>query len=130
MVPAAQLKERPMFASHTVVVASSESNAAGLVESLSNAGFSVVGPIGTAAMTLAMAAQKPVTVAVVENDLDGDSGGSTLADDLLANWGVPSVVLSGDRGWRTVGAWDADAAVRERLGEVVRTFKNADPEIV
>lgn len=118
-----------MSYSNTVVVACSRADSSQrIVEALSDQGFSVVGPVASAAMALALAAQSPLTMAVVEHDIAGD--GHDLARRLMDNWGVPSVVFdepldpgAQDQAWRAGG--EMAARVRRAL-----SIASAPPQAV
>jgi hypothetical protein len=75
------------------------------METLAASGFGVVGPVDQSAAALVLAAQSPVSVAVIGPQLRGELDGAGLADELLARWGAPSVVLGEDGAdWRDEGA--------------------------
>jgi hypothetical protein len=79
----------------TVIVAMSHRHAPDrLVQRLVAEGHAVIGPVTTAAMALALAAQMPATMAVVHADLDGGRGGRDLVTTLIHTWGVPSVLIA------------------------------------
>jgi DNA-binding response OmpR family regulator len=65
-----------------------------LVETLTDAGLNVVGPVDTAAQALAMIAQTRADVALVAAELAGRRDGFELARCLKDTWGVPAVMLS------------------------------------
>ncbi|WP_205854102.1 hypothetical protein [Phenylobacterium kunshanense] len=48
-----------------------------------------------ASVALAMAAQIPADIAIVNEDLGGVRSGRELADELRDTWGVPSLVVAG-----------------------------------
>lgn len=70
-----------------------EVSAAETVRRLIEAECDVVGPVTTARMALALAAQTPVRHAVVAERLGGVRDGAQLAQALEATWGVKSVML-------------------------------------
>ncbi|WP_374576225.1 hypothetical protein [Phenylobacterium sp.] len=84
-------------ASDTVVVAcAAPESSEKIVGILSDFGFSVVGPVDSARMALALAAQTPLTLAVVGSKLTGRRDGPALARELMNTWGVPSVLVDAD----------------------------------
>jgi DNA-binding response OmpR family regulator len=64
-----------------------------LVLRLTDAGKTVIGPVETARMALALAAQTPADLAIVTPKLAGRRDGAELARRLEETWGVPTVVL-------------------------------------
>ncbi|WGM40334.1 hypothetical protein AMEJIAPC_03278 [Caulobacter sp. NIBR1757] len=64
-----------------------------ILDKLHSAGFGVVGPTPRAATALALTAQTPPTLALVAGDLTGERSASQLAEDLMSNWGVRSLIL-------------------------------------
>lgn len=90
----------------TVVVACAAAESSEkIVGILSDFGFSVVGPVDSARMALALAAQTPLTLAVVGSKLTGRRDGPTLARELMKTWGVRSVMVESgeeveDADWR------------------------------
>jgi hypothetical protein len=64
-----------------------------VVPKLSERGFHVIGPATTAKMALALAAASPASLALVGTRLAGVRSGQTLAQELLAKWGVPSLIV-------------------------------------
>jgi len=114
---------------NTVVVACSRLDATQrIVDALSNHGFSVVGPVATASMALVLAAQSPVTIAVVEAGLAGNS--HALARQLMDNWGVPSVLFdeSAESGLAQDQAWRADGELASRVRRAL-SIESAPPEV-
>ncbi|MFN3523687.1 MAG: hypothetical protein ACK4YQ_15675 [Phenylobacterium sp.] len=84
-------------AADTVVVAcATPESSEKIVGILTDFGFSVVGPVDSARMALALAAQSPLTLAVVGSRLTGRRDGQTLARELMNTWGVPSVMVDAD----------------------------------
>ena len=103
----------------TVVVAcASPGSSERIVGLLSDAGFSVVGPVDTARMALALAAQTPFSLAVVGSKLAGRRDGATLAKELMTTWGVRSIMVDGEA---DDADWSADcdlsAQVRKALSQ-------------
>lgn len=70
--------------------------AAGLIETLTEAGHGAVGPFRNAEAALAAAATHALDAALVDINLDGAATGLDLARELKSRWGVASVFLSGD----------------------------------
>jgi len=100
----------------TVVVAcSTPSSSEKIVGILSDFGFSVVGPVDSARMALALAAQTPLTLAVVGSKLTGRRDGPTLARELMKTWGVRSVLVEDDEALD-----DADWRAEDPLAARVR----------
>jgi len=98
----------------TVVVACGAAESSQrIVGILSDAGVSVIGPVDSARMALALAAQTPFTLAVVDSQLSGERDGRNLAEALMSTWGVRSVLMDdeseGDEAWR------ADCALSNRV---------------
>jgi hypothetical protein len=112
-------------AADTVVVAcAAPGSSEKIVGILSDFGFSVVGPVDSARMALALAAQTPLTLAVVGSQLSGRRDGPTLARELLDTWGVRSVLLDeeethAEADWRA--ADPIAARVRRALSEAELT---------
>lgn len=70
--------------------------AAGLIETLTEAGHGAVGPFPNAESALAAAATHALDAALVDINLDGRATGVELARELKSRWGVASIFLSGD----------------------------------
>lgn len=117
------------FANTVVVACSAVESSQRIVEALSDNGFSVVGPVATASMALALAAQSPVTIAVVEAGLAGN--GHALARQLMDNWGVPSVLFDepDEAGAAHDQAWRAEGDLASRVRRVL-SIASAPPEVV
>jgi DNA-binding NarL/FixJ family response regulator len=64
-----------------------------LVQHLTDAGMTVIGPVDTARLALALAAQSAADLALVTPKLAGQRDGAELARRLKDTWGVPTVVL-------------------------------------
>ena len=62
---------------------------------LSSEGMNSIGPVSTAGMALALAAQTRPTVAIVAGTPTGRRGGVELASKLLSDWGVHSWLIDG-----------------------------------
>lgn len=84
------------------------------METLTRSGFGVVGTVDRASAALVLAAQAPVTVAVIGPDLPDSADGRDLAGELLSKWGTPSVVLSDD-----ADDWRGEGVLAARLGAVL-----------
>ncbi len=85
-----------------------------LLDRLSDSGFGVLGPASNAAIALTLAAQSRPTVALVASQpLEGPE----LADNLMRNWGVRSLLLQdvSDTEDFTGADWAAAPAQRNRL---------------
>lgn len=67
-----------------------------LVEILTDSGHNVLGPVCTAKQALAIAAQHPADVALIEAELAGRRSGLELARELEATWGVRALMLSAE----------------------------------
>ena len=79
-----------------LVVCSDEEYAANILEKLIESGYSVVGPVQTAGVALAMAAQTIATVAVVARPPTGKRGARELAAALMRDWNIGSLILCDD----------------------------------
>jgi hypothetical protein len=77
-----------------LLVCSDEERSRDLLERLVRGGFGVVGPAPNAALALALAAQAAPTVALVARPPTGRRGAAELADALMNQWGIGSVVLA------------------------------------
>ena len=78
----------------TVLIAAAHSEyPQDLVARLTDAGKTVLGPVDTASLALALAAQSPADLAIVTTRLSGRRDGEELARRLGDTWGVPAVVL-------------------------------------
>lgn len=66
-----------------------------VLDRLYSGGYSVVGPVSTAAMALALTAQSSPTIAVVARPPTGIRKAPELADELMRTWGVTSLILDG-----------------------------------
>jgi hypothetical protein len=106
-----------------LLVCDCERNATQIISRLHESGFNVVGPVSTASMALAMAAQAGTTLALVASPPTGRRGVSELADDLMRLWGVRSWVLQdASQGDDTSGmAW---AAPPNRVASITRALKS------
>ncbi len=101
-------------------VCNDESVSTDILDKLHSAGFGVVGPTPRAATALALTAQTPPTLALVAGDLTGERSASQLAEELMSNWGVRSLI------WRdgtlstgeTVTHWAVEGEQLERLRRV------------
>ena len=76
-----------------LVAHTSDDFASDTIQKLTEMNYRVVGPFQSAAMALAVAAQTPVSFAVVGERLDGQRDGQQLAAALERTWGVSSVVI-------------------------------------
>ena len=85
-----------------------------LLDRLNESGFGVLGPAANAAVALTLASQSRPTVALVASrPVDGPE----LADNLMRNWGVRSLLLQdvGDADDFADADWTAGPAQRDRL---------------
>lgn len=64
-----------------------------LVPRLSDLDLHVIGPVQTARMALALAAQHGPEMALIGPELCGERDGAALAAALESRWGVPSRIL-------------------------------------
>jgi hypothetical protein len=64
-----------------------------ILERLFDNGFGVVGPVSTGAVAMAVAAQTYPTVAIIADAPTGRRTANELAGDLMATWGIRSLVL-------------------------------------
>ena len=76
-----------------LLVCSDEACAHEILEKLVDDGFHVIGPTPSAGLALALAAQCGPTVALVARPPTGKRNARELARDLMAHWGVGSVIL-------------------------------------
>ena len=76
-----------------LLICSDETAAASIISDLFEADLRVVGPIQTARMALAMAAQTSPTLALLVNEPTGERKAPELAQALMATWGVRSMML-------------------------------------
>lgn len=79
-----------------MVVEDDPDMAADLVDALTEAGHSVVGPFHDAETALAAAALHALDLALLDINLSGAVTGVDLARALKDRWGVPALFLSGD----------------------------------
>ena len=68
-----------------------------LEAALADAGYVVRGPASTAARGLEIAEREPPDLALVDINLRDGSNGIDLARELLNRWGIPSLLISGQR---------------------------------
>lgn len=106
-----------------IVVCGDNAVSATMVQRLSEAGFGVIGPASSARMALALAAQSPISMALVTADLSDGRPGRDLAHDLMSNWGVRSMVLEAGA---EVAEWTLASADAARLS---RALVQADPTL-
>lgn len=66
-------------------------------EILIDRGINIIGPTGSAARALLLAAQTSVDLAFIESELEAPADGEALAQRLKADWGVPSVLVAAAR---------------------------------
>lgn len=76
-----------------LLICNEEAQARRLLERLISGGVGVIGPIPTASLALALAAQAAPTVAVVAQPPAGKRSAKDLAECLMKTWGVRSFVL-------------------------------------
>lgn len=76
-----------------LLVCDDEANAAAIMTTLYDADIRVVGPIQTARMALAMAAQTGPTLALLAGQPTGERKGPELARALMSTWGVRTMLL-------------------------------------
>ena len=93
-----------------------------VVENLYDGGFNVVGPVDRASTALALAAQSPISIAVVGSRLAGRRGGAELASVLLSNWGASSILIDDDQ--HPVRDGSADSALEAQIRGLVRGVKS------
>jgi hypothetical protein len=112
-------------AAHTVLlVCESESLTAEILGRLFEAGVNVVGPVHSASMALAMAAQAAPTMAIVASPPSGRRKASELAHDLMRTWGIRSLVFdeAADVEAREAQEWDAP---HEQIAHIRRALEGA-----
>ena len=76
-----------------LVVCADEDASSSLLTWLHDGGFSAVGPVSTAAMALALAAQSAPRAAILIGETTGRRDASELADELRRTWGVECHVI-------------------------------------
>lgn len=76
-----------------LLICGEEARAAQIMTTLFDAGVRVVGPIQTAKMALALAAQTGPTLAVMADQPSGERKAPELAAALMSTWGVRSMLL-------------------------------------
>jgi two-component system, response regulator PdtaR len=64
---------------------------------LVDAGFKVVGPVGSHAAAIKLAECNPIDLALVNIDLKNGGSGIDVADDLTKIWKIPCLFVSGNR---------------------------------
>jgi hypothetical protein len=82
------------YASAVILVCTDAVRSVHLIERLSQAGIHVLGPARTASMALAIAAQTPVSLAIVDQPPTGRRKIRELAHALMADWGVRTLLLN------------------------------------
>lgn len=78
-----------------LVVEDEWESASMLVEVLVEAGHGVIGPVSSADGAAVLVSQSHADLALVDIGLDGAANGVALARTLKANWGVPSIFVTG-----------------------------------
>jgi len=77
-----------------LVVCADEDASSSLLTWLHDGGFNAVGPVSTAAMALALAAQSAPRAAILIGETTGRRDASELAEELTRIWGVQCHVIS------------------------------------
>lgn len=85
--------ERKYPRANVIVACSSGDDSQKLLRLLSDRGFNPVGIADRASVALALAAQIPADVAVVQAELSGRRSGRELAAELHGTWGLPTFVF-------------------------------------
>ncbi|MET3528032.1 hypothetical protein ABID41_003150 [Phenylobacterium koreense] len=93
-----------MSSEAVLLICSNEAASVELLERLSTNGHGVVGPAADARMAPAMAAQHPVTIALVASPPTGRRGAVELAQALKRDWDIGSIILPDVEGGRQTGA--------------------------
>lgn len=100
-------------ANHTVLlVCGCEIQSEVILRRLFDAGIGAIGPAPTANQAMSLAAQTAATVALVATPPAGRRNAAELARDLMATWGIPSLVLDGAQDGaqsRFSESWAADS---------------------
>lgn len=109
-----------------LLICGEEADAAAIMTTFFDAGVRVVGPIQTARMALAMAAQTGPTLALMAGQPTGERKAPQLAEALMSTWGVRSMLLDpDDHAAQGAPAWLAQdhqvARVRRLLSEPLET---------
>ena len=79
-----------------LLICGEDTDAAALTTTLYDAAIRVVGPIQTAKMALALAAQTGPTLALLAGQPTGERKAPELAQALMSTWGVRSMLLDPD----------------------------------
>lgn len=101
-----------------LLVSGSDAASADILDRLFESDFNVVGPAPNAALALALAAQSPLTLALVATRPTGKRNAAELADELMRTWGVPSMILAaadGEGGGEGASSWRAPS---ERIAHI------------
>lgn len=77
-----------------LLICGDETDAATIMTNLYEADIRVVGPIHTARMALAMAAQTSPTLALLAGQPTGERKAAELAQAMMSTWGVRSMLLN------------------------------------
>lgn len=77
-----------------LLICGDEADAASIMTNLYEADIRVVGPIHTARMALAMAAQTGPTLALLAGQPTGERKAAELAQAMMSTWGVRSMLLN------------------------------------
>jgi hypothetical protein len=98
------------------------------------AGHPIVGPVSTAAMALALAAQAAPRVALVAQPLTGRRNTLDLARELMRQWGIRSLLLKdalprGLDGAREALTWRPSLAETRRLMDLLSLPSGRQPAL-
>jgi hypothetical protein len=93
--------------SHEIIllVCDDENKSSEILGKLVEGGASVVGPVSTARLSLALAALTAPTLALVATPPTGKRGAAELARTLMREWDIPSIILC-DHEPAAASAWD------------------------
>jgi hypothetical protein len=107
-----------------LLVCDDEKRAKEILSQFYSKGWSVVGPVSTAAMALSLTAQTCPTVALMAGRPVDRRRAPELADDLMRTWGVRSVMLDealdkDDAKPSRKRSWAARPSQEERIRDVI-----------
>lgn len=104
-----------------LVICDDQNYSSEIIRRLSCEGMNSIGPVSTAGMALALAAQTSPTVAIVAGAPTGRRGGPELASKLLSDWGVRSWLIDAQGGEVSASACDW-APPPEQMDRLRRAF--------
>ncbi|MDO9433646.1 MAG: hypothetical protein V4820_02420 [Pseudomonadota bacterium] len=105
-----------------LVICDDQNYSSEILTRLSFEGMNSLGPVSTAGMALALAAQTKPTLAIVAGTPTGRRGGAELASKLLSDWGVHSWLIDAHGGEASEAAMGDWAPPPEQLDRLRRAF--------